>query len=965
MDDLATLQNCQARLAARLQSPPERALAAFFGDPVPDPGRPAALRQRLLPGGLPGLPDAVAVAVRRADEWAAAADRAGFPPPDGAGQLPAWQRLQPGQPMVISHPLTGQTIVLKTPALAPGQAQALALAHLQALVHTVDGLPGGAPDLHRSALAMWRFGPEIKVPALQDAWPLLPADCRLPDHTVWDHQDFSAALAAAFVADPAGGPALLAISLGPVQDFIAAARSTSDLWAGSHLLSRLAWEAMKVICEALGPEAIVFPRLRGVPQVDLWLRDAGLDDRLFEDLEWAVNKSDANPLFAAALPNRFTALVPACQARSLAEKITSAVRHWVLCHAEAAYRKLLKATGIPDQPGLPGHDQIVKQLQGFPEVHWAAVPFSLVATDGQGHVDASGTQLATAMQPFFAESPPGYLGSDGWKLLRGGLPLGGGQVWRPKPATLYPALHDLLERVLAAAKAVRPFEQTTQCGWRCSLTGETEWITTDRKQLCHSYRSQTHTLWAVNTGRFGIKAGEHLGAPAMLKRLWPSLFASRLQAQLGIDIDRFVVSTHTMAVAGSLARWLKSPAKLPDDMCQDIAQSKPERVALPGGLRRDINRCSVDVGTLLRLPGWLDAETEADRGDSARRRVAQALGAPLEAYYGLLLMDGDRMGAWLSADRTLALPQQSAFHPDIRHAMQSPGAVDAKVADYAKTLRAATPGRHMAISEALNHFSLRITPAVVERQFHGKLIYAGGDDVLALLPAAQLLPAAGALRSAYSGDAVEAGQGYGRDGRGCPEFMPQGNGFVLHQGRLLRLMGSQAHASCGLVIAHHQAPLAAVLRELHAAERRAKNEGGRNAWSLSLIKRSGGIVRVTAKWGEPALLFEKLRDFLADSRVSRRAVYNTLEWLKDLPPDNPDLLGALLAWQLARQADKPTCDYRDLASRLMRVAGDASLRPASASTLAWLRDFMIAAEFLARDARSAADAQPAPHGAPA
>ena len=181
-------------------------------------------------------------------------------------------------------------------------------------------------------------------------------------------------------------------------------------------------------------------------------------------------------------------------------------------------------------------------------------------------------------------------------------------------------------------------------------------------------------------------------------------------------------------------------------------------------------------------------------------------------------------------------------------------------------------------------------------------------------------------------------------------------------------MGSQAHASCGLVIAHHQAPLAAVLRELHAAERRAKNEGGRNAWSLSLIKRSGGIVRVTAKWGEPALLFEKLRDFLADSRVSRRAVYNTLEWLKDLPPDNPDLLGALLAWQLARQADKPTCDYHDvpgLASRLVRVAGDALQRPAAASTLAWLRDFMIAAEFLARDARSAADAQPAPHGAPA
>ena len=232
------------------------------------------------------------------------------------------------------------------------------------------------------------------------------ADPRLPDHTVWDHQDFSVALAAAFVADPVGGPALLAVSLGPVQDFIADARSTSDLWAGSHLRSRLAWEAMQVVSDELGPETIVFPRLRGVPQVDLWLRDSGLDARLFDGLEWAVKESDANPLFAAALPNRFTALVPACLARSIAEKITGAVRHWVLCHADAAFRKLLNAAGITDQPGLPGHDQIVKQLRGFPELHRAVVPFSLVATDGQGHVDASDTQLATAMQPFFLPIHP-------------------------------------------------------------------------------------------------------------------------------------------------------------------------------------------------------------------------------------------------------------------------------------------------------------------------------------------------------------------------------------------------------------------------------------------------------------------------------------------------------------------------------------------------------------------------------
>ena len=96
---------------------------------------------------------------------------------------------------------------------------------------------------------------------------------RVPDHSIWDHLDLTSAFAGAFAADPDGDAALLALSIGPVQGFIASARTTSDLWAGSHLLARLAWEAMKPVCEALGPDAILFPRLRGVPQVDLWLRD--------------------------------------------------------------------------------------------------------------------------------------------------------------------------------------------------------------------------------------------------------------------------------------------------------------------------------------------------------------------------------------------------------------------------------------------------------------------------------------------------------------------------------------------------------------------------------------------------------------------------------------------------------------------------------------------------------------------
>jgi CRISPR-associated protein Cmr2 len=42
-------------------------------------------------------------------------------------------------------------------------------------------------------------------------------------------------------------------------------------------------------------------------------------------------------------------------------------------------------------------------------------------------------------------------------------------------------------------------------------------------------------------------------------------------------------------------------------------------------------------------------------------------------------------------------------------------------------------------------------PEVIEREHAGRLIYAGGDDVLAMLPVADLIPAMQRLRRVYSG----------------------------------------------------------------------------------------------------------------------------------------------------------------------------------------------------------------------
>ena len=173
------------------------------------------------------------------------------------------------------------------------------------------------------------------------------------------------------------------------------------------------------------------------------------------------------------------------------------------------------------------------------------------------------------------------------------------------------------------------------------------------------------------------------------------------------------------------------------------------------------------------------------------------------------------------------------------------------------------------------------------------------------------------------------------------------------------MLGSKATASCGAVIAHHQAPLTAVRRELHTAEQRAKNEGGRDAFSITIIKRSGGALRLTANWGEPVALLNDLRAFLAADGVSRRAAYHTLEWLdaQTLPTPEGDgtMLQSLLAYQLDRQASG---DAKAQANTLAQRLTKQTVGQPMGQRIPWLRNFISVAEFLAREVRSSAAEAP-------
>ena len=122
------------------------------------------------------------------------------------------------------------------------------------------------------------------------------------------------------------------------------------------------------------------------------------------------------------------------------------------------------------------------------------------------------------------------------------------------------------------------------------------------------------------------------------------------------------------------------------------------------------------------------------------------------------------------------------------------------------------------ISKALSGFALEKVPYIV-KDHKGHLIYAGGDDVLAILPSSKAVACAQAIREAFH----EAG-GFGLDG------------------------------SCGIAVGHCKgAPLQMLVKQAQRMEGVAKNRYGRGALAIAVYKRSGEILEWGTKWGSSSI----------------------------------------------------------------------------------------------------------------
>jgi CRISPR-associated protein Cmr2 len=200
-------------------------------------------------------------------------------------------------------------------------------------------------------------------------------------------------------------------------------------------------------------------------------------------------------------------------------------------------------------------------------------------------------------------------------------------------------------------------------------------------------------------------------------------------------------------------------------------------------------------------------------------------------FYGLLLADGDRLGALVSR------------------------------LDGAR------------VSRVLADFTARV-PGIV-RSRDGVVLYAGGDDVLAMLPMRSALACARELSLAYR-QAFEQGAS-----------------------------GEAATLSAAVVLAHVRAPLSRTLAEAHRLlEEVAKEENGRDSLAVAVHKRGGPHCQWVTAWRRPGdvdsveeleAIAAQLRGAGGDLSGARlHGLVETLGLLCQWPAREPGQWGALL-----------------------------------------------------------------------
>jgi len=402
----------------------------------------------------------------------------------------------------------------------------------------------------------------------------------------------------------------------------------------------------------------------------------------------------------------------------------------------------------------------------------------------------------------------------------------------------YAVAYDWTERKLGALKSKKHYEPLTDAYTYngkeypegCTLCGERAHLAVDWKKLIENLQEGERKDHIRRISHY-LKEGERLCGVCLVKRF--AFYCLKRQP---------FPSVHDVANA-KFKEELKDFEQRRPDLANRLkpllkkytGEEKPRLWEYNAELFdiKELERTKVEEG---------DPEGVIDDLISELRQIYddKFLSEPSKNYFAIIISDGDSMGDWLGLNSKIRKEKlERTFHEKF--------------------------------SKALSNYAREIKSLESKEKFGLRIVYAGGDDVLAVADLGEFLDFAGKLN---------------------PIFKEK--------------VGENASVSAGIVIGHQKDNLAYLLNEARKAEKKAKSVEGKSAFCITVIPRGGGPVSFWANW-EFLSLFKDTVEYFEKEIIGDSTVYDIkdiagkLEASKEKPME---IVLALLRGMLKRRVDE-------------------------------------------------------------
>ncbi len=740
---------------------------------------------------------------------------------------------------------------------------------------------------------LWRCLPEATCQLFEDASLLLmPAETRLPDSSIWSNGSLTAAIAGALTGydlttedltengkenQPLSHPYLASFTFSPIQELIKASRKMRDFWAGSWILHYLSAKVSWRLANIYGPDCLIYPNLYQQPLIDHWLlKKYGK----FGFEQW-IKQPNERSLLTAGFPNVLVLVLPKNKVEAAMQTAKSTlISEWLniskLVFNELEERHWLKGKGLSFD-----HKTWKGWLKSQWQTYWTAVPIGVDLerenTEGKLEkvaltsseiyreneeikdsevVEKDNSWMATQNKAYGLNKKRALFLEKELNFLQKAAKLRIKQEkihpFNANVGSWWPAIFDQVRLGLTAVKNGRDWQIPTAFSTRSTISGLGGVVHTGNDWI---EEGKTKALWTRQAGLFdGI---EQLNATETVKR-GLNLVLPKL-----LELEANKVENSYPDLTAGMAGYLKNTSNEHLEHFEQTSKAVineylaehnriPDEITDKWGIPWADKNNNLKYHPRLLNAGWLVEDLEKESTAENRAKLQTLINQyypnnnPTD-WYVIAAGDGDGMSEWLKGSKLKSYGHYTPENLNVK------GEIEEDFNEFLKLPKRMGPSTHNALSRALLDFSNQLVPYLTEERYAGRLIYSGGDDVLAYSNLWEWDNWLWDIRQCFKGQKDPYN-----------EFKNEGNYWQFNQenkpkklaDRPLFTMGKYATISFGIVMAHHSVPLAIALENLWEAEEEAKehyinqnnHETYKNAVQVRVIYGNGNILKATSKF---------------------------------------------------------------------------------------------------------------------